>query len=564
MDRILFSLKRNEIYTVVKKFLKKIIPFAIWYKKSYYYRWIKQNEPSNEDLKLQRQYFFSYQPKISIVVPMYKTSLKYFKELLASVQAQTYDNWELCLADGSLRRNKKIEVLCATDKRIHYRFLGENKGISSNTNEAIRLATGDFIAFMDHDDTLAPFALYENVQCINEQPDIEFIYSDEDHLVDNIRRDPYLKPDYAPDTLRSWNYICHFVVMKRSLTARLGNLNSEFDGAQDYDYVLRASETTKRIHHIRKILYHWRKHKTSISNRSITPFLAGLKPIKEHIDRLGLKGTVKPDEKHHGIFHVIYDITETPSISIIIPNKDFMTTLKICVNSILERSTYPNYEIVIVENNSENEETFAYYNELDKHPKIRILYYQEKGFNYSKLINFGVKNCSSDYIVQLNNDTEIITPNWLELMLGFAQRSDVGAVGAKLLYPDGSIQHAGMHMHYTDDYFIKHILDSNSIQNFISVTGACMMSRKELFNLAGYMDEIFPCDFGDVDFCFKLRDMGFLIVYHHYVELFHHESKTRGKSNGNPEKLAFYFEARDLFLKKWTEKVRFDPYYRHL
>jgi glycosyltransferase involved in cell wall biosynthesis len=362
----LLSLKRNGIRETIKKINNKI--------KSDYLLWIELNEPTSIDLKLQKKHSFSYRPKISIVIPMYNTSPYYFKKLLSSVKTQTYNNWELCLADGSPKRNKKIETLCAKNKRIHYRFLGENKGISGNTNEAIKLAAGDYIAFMDHDDTLAPFALYENVKYINEKPDVEFIYSDEDHLVDNKRHDPYIKPDFAPDTLRSWNYICHFVVMKRSLTEYLGELNSKYDGAQDYDYVLRASEATAKIYHIRKILYHWRRHKSSISKRSIDPFLTGLMPIQDHIERLGLKGTVKSDEKHPGYFHVIYDVIGNPSVSIVIPNKDYMTTLKTCVDSILGRSTYSNYEIVIVENNSENEETFTYYRELEKHPKIRVLY----------------------------------------------------------------------------------------------------------------------------------------------------------------------------------------------
>jgi len=269
---------------------------------------------------------------------------------------------------------------------------------------------------------------------------------------------------------------------------------------------------------------------------------------------------VKPDEKHPGRFYVIYDVIGSPFISIIIPNKDHMTMLKACVGSILERSTYANFEIVIVENNSENEETFAYYRELEKHVKIRVLYYPEKGFNYSKLINFGVRNCSSDYIVQLNNDTEVITPNWLELMLGFAQRPDVGVVGAKLLFTDGNIQHAGM---YASSDGLFHIFSGCNIMNYTAVTGACVMSCMKLYNVVGYMDDAFPADFGDIDFCFKLRDKGFLIVYNPLVELYHHEGLTRGHID-TPEKPASFMKDKDAFFERWSDKICIDPYYRSL
>jgi glycosyltransferase involved in cell wall biosynthesis len=558
------SIKKNGVKITIKEIFLKIKYLVIrMYKEMNY--WIEQNEPSVAELELQKQHSFPYKPKISIVIPMYNTSPYYFKKLLVSVQVQTYDNWELCLADGSSAKNKKINELCAKDKRIKYNFLGENKGISCNTNEAIKLATGDYIAFMDHDDTLAPFALYENVKYINEQSDVNFLYSDEDRLMYNKRCKPYIKPDFAPDTLRSTNYICHFVVMKRSLIECLGDLNSKYDGAQDYDYVLRASEATTKIYHIRKILYHWRQHKVSISNNSIAPFLAGLSPVQDHINRMGLKGTVKPDQKYPGNFHIIYDVTGNPLISIVIPNKDHINILKTCVDSILMKSTYNNYEIVIVENNSENKETFAYYSELEKHPKIRVLYYQEKGFNYSKIINFGVKNCSSDYIVQLNNDTEVITPNWLELMLGFAQRPDVGAVGAKLLYPDGKIQHAGVYMHYTNGrYYIEHLFKSYSIRNYIAVTGACVMNRRELYNQIGYMDENFAVAYGDIDFCFSLRDKGLLVVYNHNVELYHYESKTRGYEDTH-EKTSRINRENEYLLKKWPNLFNAgEPYARSI
>jgi len=560
---------KNRVYNFFKSIFYKLpIPdfiriklLAIWHMRDYltYPKWIKINEPAKADLKLQKKYFFSYQPQISIVTVIYKMSLNYFKKFLAAIQAQTYDNWKLCIVDRSPEIDESIEKLYTKDKRIQYRFLGGDNGISKNTNEAIKLAAdGEYIVFMDYDDILAPFALYEIVKYINEQPDVEFLYSDEDSIVNGKRRNPVFKPDYAPDTLRSWNYIGHFMVMKRHLVDSLGGFNCEFDGIQDYDFILRASETTGKIHHIRKILCHNRRRKalpSAESSAAVTE--AGARIISSHIERLGLKGAVKPDEKHPGRFYVIYDVIGTPFVSIVIPNKDYMTTLKTCVDSVLERTTYANYEIVIVENNSENEETFAYYRELEKHVKVRVLYYPEKGFNYSKLINFGVRNCSSDYIVQLNNDTEVITPNWLELMLGFAQRPDVGAVGVKLLFPDGSIQHAGVGAS-SEGFF--HLLSGDHIMNYTAVTGACVMSRMKLYNIVGYMDDAFPVNFGDVDFCFKLRAKDFLIVYNPLVELYHYESLTRGRSD-TPEKQALSMKDRDAFFERWSDKICIDPYY---
>jgi GT2 family glycosyltransferase len=498
---------------------------AIRHKGPNYLHWIKLNEPAVDELKLQKTCLFPYQPQINIVTTNNKISQKYYKEFLSSIQEQTYDKWKLCVADND---------------------------ISKKTNEEIKLnADGDYIAFIDYHKTLAPFALYEIVKYINEHPDVEFLYSDEDSIVYGKRRNPVFKPDYAPDTLRSWNYIGNFVVMKRNLVDCLSRLKGENGDVQNYDLVLRATEATKKIHHIRKILCHNRPKKT-LSGKSSS---AGV--IQSHIERLGLKGTVKPDEKHPERCNVIYDVIGNPSVSIIIPNKDYMTTLKTCVDSILERSTYANYEIVIVENNSENEETFTYYHKLEKQAKIRVLYYPEKGFNYSKLINFGVRNCSSDYIVQLNNDTEVITPNWLELMLGFAQRPDVGAVGVKLLFPNGYIQHAGIGGSFSEGLF--HILSGNYIMNYTAVTGACLMSRTKLYNKVGYMDEEFPFDFGDVDFCFKLRAEGLLIVYNPLAELYHHESLTRG-FHDTPEKLALSMKYRDAFFKRWSDKICIDPY----
>ena len=541
-----------------------------------YKKWIKINEPTAEELEKQRNTKFDYEPKISVLVPLYKTPRKFFEELIECMEEQTYTNWELCLADGSPEENANLHDLLKKDKRIKYKTLKENGGISINTNECIKMATGDFIALFDHDDILQKFALYEVVKTINKNPDVEFIYSDEDKIttLDKPRFDPYFKPDFAPDTLRSNNYICHFSVLKKELMDKLGGERPEFDGAQDYDLILRMSETTKNIVHIPKILYHWRVHENSTAKAGETAkpyaYEAGAKVVQAHIDRLGLKGKVKYGETL-GMYRVKYEVVGNPKVSIVIPNKDYISTLKTCLKSIKKLTTYENYEIVIVENNSEKEETFEFYKKIDGKDKIRVVYYPEKEFNYSAIINFGVKNSEGEYIVQLNNDTELLTPDWLEEMLGFAQREDVGAVGAELFYPDKTIQHAGVIIgiggvagHVFKDvpkgkhgYFSKDAM----IQNLSAVTAACIMTPKSIYDEVGYMNEKYKVAFNDVDFCLKIRETGKLIVYNPYVQFIHYESKSRGFED-TPEKQARFKTEIDRFNKNWIKVLeKGDPYY---
>ena len=540
-----------------------------------YEKWIKANTPNDQEIEKQQSTKFKLNPKISIVVPLYNTDVEFFRELLYSVHNQTYSNWELCLADGSNEPLEKIKSMVKRDKRIKYKFLGENKGISENTNEAIKLATGDYIALLDHDDILDITALFEVVKVINEDANTDFIYSDEDkfHFIDEPYFAPHFKPDYAPDTLRAINYICHLSVFKKSLLEEIGGFKSEYNGAQDYDIILRATEQAKKIVHISKVLYHWRIHEDSTAmNQDAKPYtiLAGKKAIEEHLTRVSLKGKVA-EGKTPGTYLVDYEVIGNPKISILIPNKDGKDILEQCLESIFDKTTYDNYEIVIIENNSETEEIFEYYEELKKNPKVKIIEYKEKGFNYSRIINFGVKNSDGEYIIQLNNDTELITPNWLERMLGFCQREDVGAVGVKLYYPDKSIQHAGVivgclqvaaHVfrglpYDKQGYFSK----ENMIQDLNAVTAACIMTKKSIYEEVGYMNEEFAVAFNDIDFCLNIRKTGKLIVYHPYVEFTHFESKTRG-SDMAPDKVERFQREVNLFLDTWKEKLtQGDEYY---
>ena len=458
-----------------------------------YQIWAQLNDPTEEELEKQRQTKFEYNPKISILVPMYNTPVNFFEELVEYLINQTYKNWELCLADGSPSENEEIEKICKKDNRIKYNYTGKNQGISGNTNEALKMATGDYIGLLDHDDLLSVNALYEIVKAVNEDKSIEFIYTDEDKIttMDKPRFDPYFKSDFAIDTLRANNYICHFSVFRKDLMEKLGGFRSKYDGAQDYDIIIRMAETAKNIKHIPKILYHWRVHELSTSKPGgdAKPYAyeAGIKVLQDHLERVGLEGKV-----NHGVtlgsYKITYKIKGNPKVSIVIPNKDYTSTLDVCLKSIQKLTTYKNYEIVIVENNSTEPETFEYYKKIDGKNNVRVVYFPGKEFNYSAIINYGVKQTTGEYVVQLNNDTEIITKDWIEEMLGFAQREDVGAVGVELYYPDKTVQHAGIiigiggvagHVfrnlpYNTHGYFSK----DSTIQNLSAVTAACIMTKK--------------------------------------------------------------------------------------
>ena len=606
-NQIKFYIGKYGFIKTVKKCIKTVIRKIIRFIKNEkdlqygdYGGWIKYNEPKDADLKKQMSVKFELEPKISVVVPMYNTKEKFFKELIKCMMDQTYSNWELCLADGSPKQNENLKKYYEQDERIKYKFLNGNLGIAGNSNAAIEMATGDYIALLDHDDVLADYALYEIVYNLNKFPNAEFLYSDEDKIDENGNRyDAYFKPDIAPDTLRCQNYICHFSVFKKELMEKLGGFRENYDGAQDYDIFLRMLEITdpKNISHVPKILYHWRVHNESTaklnSNAKNYAFEAGKKAIEDHIKRVGLEGTVSKG-CIDGIYRIDYKVIGEPKVSIVIPNKDGKDILEVCINSIFEKSTYKNFEIVITENNSETNEIFDYYKTLLKNDKIKIVNYNtgkrietedecsleytnknrrevKSGFNYSAIINFGVKNTTGEYVVQLNNDTELITPNWLELMLGFCQRKDVGAVGVKLYYQDETIQHAGIIVGIGGiagnrfksipksghGYFAK----ESMIENLSAVTAACIMTPKSIYEEVGWMDEGLAVAFNDVDFFFYIREKGYLVVYNPFIEFWHYESKTRGQED-SPAKIKRFQGEMSRFEQRWPEILDSgDPYY---
>lgn len=539
-----------------------------------YLDYVKNNKLSIRTIEKQRSAKFNYMPKISIVVPMYNTKFSYFVELIESINNQTYQNFEVCLADSSkipdVQIQKYIQEL--NSNKIVYKNISQNLGISENTNVAISFSTGDYVAFCDHDDVISINALYEVVKAINSS-DADFIYTDEDILENGIRKNPHFKPDFSPDLLTSYNYICHLCVVKRKLLDEVGLLNKEFDGAQDYDFVLRATEKAKNIVHIPKVLYHWRAHETSTSYSSSAKeyvYMAGKRAIEEHFKRINIKAKVEMLDEP-GRYRVKYDVIGNPKISIIIPNKDSKSDLKKCIDSIL-KSSYPNYEIVIVENNSKTKEIFDYYDKIQKdNDNIKVVSIKIDKFNYSLINNFGVKNSKGEYIVLLNNDTKVLSNDWMEEMLGICQRDDVGIVGAKLLYPDFKVQHAGVvvgiggvagHVNVNiaeneEGYFSR----ANVINNFSAVTAACLMIKRSIFEKIDGLDEKLQVAFNDIDLCMKVRKLKYLIVFTPYAKLMHYESKTRG-SEDTPEKIKRFESEMDVFKSKWKDELdRGDPYY---
>lgn len=556
----------------------------IYQPKDSYMAWVKKHEVQPDELQQQilTSKILVNGPKFSVVVPLYQTTPKYLIELIDSIQQQTYPNWELCLADGSGAEYTELETLVARyekkDDRIHYQKLEENFGISENTNAAIRMATGDYIVLADHDDVLMKNALYECailiLDGVRERKNVDVLYSDEDKIDMESKTyfEPNFKPDFSIDYLCSMNYICHLFVVKKTLLEEVGLLDSNYDGGQDYDFILRCVEHANQICHIPKILYHWRCHPNSTAvnpESKMYAFEAGRRAVQAHYDRLGIPACVTHGQ-FYGMYQTTYHWKEEPLVSIIIPNKDHVEDLKTCVSSIEQNSTYRNYELVIVENNSVEEDTFAYYRELEKKENVTILFYKG-GFNFSKINNFGVEAARGEYILLLNNDTEIINPDCIKELLGYCMRKDVGIVGARLYYKDDTIQHAGVVIGFGgiaghtfigaskyDSGYMNRILCA---QNYSAVTAACMMIKKSVFEQVGGLTEKLEVAFNDIDFCMKVRKAGYLIVYNPAVELYHYESKSRGLED-SPEKVARFNSEVELFEKRWQEELKKgDPYY---
>ena len=580
LDKLIYSYKniglKGTVVKITDKIFKKKPTFEMLNSERYVV-WQKNNNLSDEEILKQRKTKFEYEPKISIIVPLYNTKYKYFEELVNSVRLQTYTNWELCLIDASEKVNKDFEAVTMLDKKIVYKRLDENKGIAENTNEGIKIATGDYVAFLDHDDLLYVSALFEVVKALNENKDIDFIYTDEDKIGDDGKRfDPHFKPDFSLEMLECTNYITHLVVAKKELVDKVGLLRKEFDGAQDFDYVLRLTKESKCIYHIPKVLYHWRVAEGStaknieLKNYAID---AGTNALNRYFkDYYNEEAVAFNCPEVPGVYKVEYKLKGSPRVNIIIPNKDSVKYLDRALTSILEQTTYDNYKILVIENNSEEKETFDYYESLkNKSDKIEVLTYKGK-FNYSRIINFGVKNSKdAEYILQLNNDVKVLTKNWLEQMVALMQKDGVGAVGARLYYEDMSLQHAGIAYGIagTAGNMLVNLpkgrhayLGFEAMQRNVSaVTGACLMTRKSIYEEVDFMEEKLAVAFNDVDFCLKIREKGYRIVYTPWVELIHYESKTRGYED-TPKKKERFEKETEIFVNKWKRLLEEDkdPY----
>lgn len=497
--------------------------------------------------------------------------------MIESLEKQSYENWELVIGNASPEDETMARILkeyTGKDPRVKNVPIPENIGIAENTNAALAAAAGNFVGFMDHDDLLAPDALFEIAIRLEKDPSINAFYTDEDKVRTDLSEyfQPHFKPDFNLDLLRSNNYICHFFVVRREIAEKTGGLRPEYNGAQDYDYIFRCTEMAGKIVHIPRVLYHWRVHSASTADNpasKLYAYEAGKKAIEGNLARCGEEGTVTL-RSDYGFYDVDYKLRGTPLVSILIPNKDQADTLRTCLESIKKKCMYPSYEILIIENNSTEEATFSYYKELEAQG-IRVLKYPKQGFNYSAINNFGVKEAKGEYLLFLNNDMEIITPDFMEKMVSNLQRPQIGAVGAKLYYPDNTVQHAGIiigiggiagHAFLGLARGRSGYLHKASLQmNVSAVTAACMMMKKEVFEEVGGFEEELSVAFNDVDLCLRIGKAGYKIVYNPHVELYHYESKSRGAEDD--EKKVRRFQSEIEFMRsRWIGLLKAgDPCY---
>lgn len=549
-----------------------------------YRTWIKKNETWGRQEIEKEIKGFKYKPKISIITPVYNVDPKWLDKCISSVINQYYDNWELCLYDDASANDETINCLKkweeASNPKVKVAYGRTNLHISAASNEALKMAEGEFVALLDNDDKLSPNALFEVVKLLNEHPEADMIYSDEDKITTKGKRmEPFFKPDWSPDLFLSMMYTCHLGVYRKKIVDEIGGFREGYEGSQDYDMILRFIERTapERILHIPKVLYHWRKIPGSAAaevDAKNYAFVAAKKAIGDYLVRNNIKGEVE-DGLFLGTYRVKRAIIGNPKVSIIIPFRDQVDVLKKCISNILEKTDYKNYEVLLINNQSSEDQTLDYLRSLSGHKDIVQLSYN-KPFNYSAINNFAADKAKGEYLLFLNNDTEVISSEWLTSMLEHTQRAEVGIAGAKLIYPNNTIQHAGVviglggaadhiynGMPRTSPGYMGQL---SVIRNYSAVTAACMLTKKSLFEkIGGFDEENLAVAFNDIDFCLKVRELGFLVVFTPYALLYHHEFLSRGSDielAQKDEAARARIDSENNYMKeKWASYMENDPYY---
>ncbi|WP_234340180.1 glycosyltransferase family 2 protein [Gorillibacterium timonense] len=545
-----------------------------------YHKWleIRTGMDKTKTQKLDDLSTFGYLPLISIILPVYNVEEEWLRKCIDSVRNQLYANWELCISDDASTKKHIKRVLDEyknMDSRIKVIYRSENGHISRSSNTALTLATGEFIGLLDHDDELTEDALYENVLLMNNIHNADVIYSDEDKItIQGERFAPFFKPDWSPDLLTSQMYTCHFTIYRKSLVDKVGGFRTGYEGSQDYDLMLRVTELTRSIHHIPKILYHWRAIPSSTassgSSKSYT-HLAGLKALEDAVVRRKWLATVESIEDHPNVYHLKFEPKGNPKVSIIIPTRNMATILSNCLESIFLKTEYQNFEVIVIDNGSTEQAIFDLYDYWGQKEGHRFKTYQyDIPFNYSKINNYGAEVASGELLLLLNNDIEVISNNWLDDMVGQAIRPEIGAVGACLYYPDFTIQHAGVilgiggiaghsHKYFSSDdggYYSR----LKAITNYAAVTAACLMIRKDVFMEVGGLEEQLEVAFNDVDFCLKVYSKGYYNVWLPQVKLIHYESKSRGQED-TPEKKERFRKEIEWMKNRWGDLLDNDPFY---
>ena len=544
-----------------------------------YERWELAHRVGHSDVRRMRDVLplLKLRPTFSVLMPVYDTPEKYLRAAIESVMAQVYPDWELCIVDDASPRphvRKLIESYARDEKRIKPVFRAENGHIAATSNTALAAATGEFVVLLDHDDLLSIDALFENALEINRNPGVDVIYSDEDKIDDFGRlRDPYFKPDWSPDSLLSRNYVSHLGTYRRSMVEKAGGFRVGFEGSQDYDLILRVTELTNRVAHVPRVLYHWRVHPDSTASARTQKgyaYDAAIRALNEALERRGEPGRIETNDRMPGIYTIRYALQRPGRVSIIIPTRDHGDDVDRCLRSIFERATYPDIEVLLLDNGTRDRASLRTFGAwAEREPRVKVLPY-DAPFNFSRINNFGAAQSSGEYLLLLNNDTEVITPDRIEAMVEQAQRPSIGAVGAKLLYGDGSVQHAGViiglggvaghsHKYFPGDapgYFGT----LQTVNNFSAVTAACLMVRRAVFDQVGGFDETLQIAFNDVDFCLRVQAAGYYNVYLPHVELYHYESKSRGHEN-TPEKQVRFLGEQRIMQTRWSTGTRSDPHY---